>query len=231
MKYFIANWKANKSLEEMQSWTNDFTRNVDGNPEVKKKLDDGSIYVIICPPFSLLHPLKQLLQTYKNIFIGSQDISKIEGGTFTGEVPAHSLQSLATYTILGHSERKKLLNETEEDINTKYSFAKRNGIETIYCVAGANHTYPSDLNFLCYEPPEAISRGDGKGDFESSATILAAKETLKVPPTMKFIYGGSVNRDNVKEYLTHDQIDGFLVGGASLDPQHFFDIIVSSLLS
>lgn len=229
MKYFIANWKANKNLEEMQFWVKNFIEYLNSKLGVKQKLENGKISVIICPPFPLVYPLKQSLQSYKNIFVGCQDISKIEGGTFTGEVPAHSLTSLVTYAIIGHSERKKFLNETDEEVNRKYFIAKHIGIEPIYCIAGTDHTYPKTLNFICYEPPEAISRGDGRGDFESSANILAAKQTLKVPSTMKFIYGGSVNRDNISEYLAHDEIDGFLVGGASLDPQHFFDIIGSSV--
>lgn len=216
MKYFIANWKANKNLTETQSWVDEF---------LKQKLMNIEIKIIICPPFPLLSPLKKILGEQQNISIGSQDISVFEEGTYTGEVTAHNLQSLAEYTILGHSERKKYFHETEENVKTKYAFARKYGIESIYCVADATVFYPSDVKFLCYEPPAAISTGNGKGNNESLESILRAKQNLKVTNEMKFIYGGSVNKDNAAEYLSSNEIDGFLIGGASLDPIHFSQII------
>lgn len=228
MLYFIANWKANKNLNEMRSWLDTFFKNIDKNSQTKKKIENGTIKIIICPPSPLLYPLKQALDNRTGIAVGCQDISIVEGGTYTGEVTAHNLESLVDYTIVGHSERKKYFGETNVDVLKKYSFVKKYGIEPIYCVASEHDSFPSGLDFICYEPPAAISKGDAKGSFESSEKILTAKKKLRVQSQMKFIYGGSVNRNNVIEYLKHREIDGFLIGGASLDPIHFFDIIRSA---
>lgn len=217
MKYFIANWKANKNLNETQAWVNEF---------LKQKPINAEVRIIICPPFSLLSPLKKMLEGQQNIAIGSQNISAFEGGTYTGEVTAHNLESIAGYTILGHSERKKYFHETEDEVKMKYTLARKYGIEPIYCVADSIMPYPSDIKFLCYEPPSAISTGSGRGNNESLESILKAKQALKVTSKMKFIYGGSVNKDNAAEYLNSKEIDGFLIGGASLDPVHFYQIIL-----
>ncbi len=225
MKYFIANWKANKNLDETKSWVDEFFNKLEQDEETKKRLYDGHVKVIICPPFPLIHPLKELLANKKNVVVGSQDISKIEGGTYTGETTAHSLSTLVEYTILGHSERKKYLNETDDDVMKKCSLAKRYGIEPIYCMAKPSLPLPPQVNFLCYEPPEAISKGDGLGNNEPVSEILKVKTDLQLQPPVKFIYGGSVNKNNAKEYLQHDEIDGFLIGGASLDPLHFYSIV------
>lgn len=225
MKYLIANWKANKNLSETRLWITEFLKSIDNDSQTIKKLDNNRIKIIICPPFPLLFPLKQMLDGRKNIVTGCQDISLVEGGTYTGEVTAHSIESFAEYVIIGHSERKKFFQETEDEILKKFSIANKYAINPIYCVATENTSYPSTVKFLCYEPPAAISGGDGHGNFESVQSILNAKQELKVSKMIKFIYGGSVNRGNVANYINTGQIDGFLIGGASLDPIHFYDIV------
>lgn len=216
MRYFIANWKANKNINETQAWANEF---------LKLQIPNQDIKIIICPPFPLIFPLKKMLENQKNIYVGCQDISLFEDGTYTGEVTAHSLETLVAFAIIGHSERKKYFHESETNVQTKYALAKKYGIEPIYCVANADILYPPDIKFLCYEPPDAISKGDGRGNFASLDQILAAKQKLHVNSYTKFIYGGSVNKDNATEYLKSGEIDGFLIGGASLEPRHFFQII------
>ena len=225
MKYFIANWKANKNLSETRSWVDGFLKNINKNSQIKQKLQNNLIKVIICPSFPLIYPLKEMLAEQKNIVVGSQDISLVEGGTYTGEVSANNLSSLVEYTIIGHSERKKYLHETNDVVMKKFAMAKRFGIEPIYCIADSNVPFPHNVNFLCYEPPAAISKGDGKGNYESVTTILEIKLKISLPTETKFIYGGSVNEQNAKEYLQHDEIDGFLIGGASLDAERFNAIL------
>lgn len=225
MKYFIANWKANKNLQETKIWVNDFLNDIEQSPQTRQKLNHNDIKVIICPPFPLIVPLQKMLEGQNNISVGSQDLSLVEGGTYTGEVTAHSLESLAEYTIVGHSERKKFFNETENDVLKKYENARKHNIEPIYCVANNKTSYPESLRILCYEPPSAISTGDARGSNERLETILQAKKQLNVTPEMVFIYGGSVNKDNAAKYLASKEIDGFLSGGASLDPIHFSQII------
>lgn len=220
MKYFIANWKANKNLNETQSWVTEF---------LKQNLVLNGVKIIICPSFPLISPLKKMLEKQTIMSVGSQDVSIFEGGTYTGEVTAHNLESLAEYAIIGHSERKKNFHETDEQVKIKYTLAKKYGIEPIYCIANPDISYPSDIQFLCYEPPEAISKGDGRGNFASIDSILEAKRKLQLKPQTQFIYGGSVNKDSVNSYLKSNEIDGFLIGGASLDPIHFYQIISSYL--
>ncbi len=228
MRYFIANWKANKNLEETKTWVNHFFTHLDHDEKTTGKLNNDLIKVIICPPFPLLYPLKELLHDRKNIRVGCQDVSGIDGGTFTGEVPTYSLVGIAEYAIIGHSERKKYLHETVDDIMKKITLSQQNRIEPIYCAANAEATLPQKLTFFCYEPPDAISVGDGKGNNVSSAEIIEVRNQIKLPKNVKFIYGGSVNKDNVGEYLQHEEIDGFLSGGASLDPHHFYQMIIQA---
>ncbi len=225
MKYFVANWKANKNLAETKSWVNDFFEKLDQDPKTKQKMLDDLIKIIVCPPFPLLYPLKELLNDRKNISVGCQDISSIEGGTYTGEVPARSLESIAKYAIIGHSERKKFLHEADDDVMKKINLAQQYRIEPIYCAAKPEVFIPPKLNIFCFEPPEAISKGDGKGNNLSSAEIIEVKKRIKLTENIQFIYGGSVNKDNAGEYLRHEEIDGFLIGGASLDPIHFYQIV------
>lgn len=225
MLYFIANWKANKNLNETRAWVNEFFGKLDGDSKTTQKINDDLIKVIICPPFPLIYPLKELLADKKNVAVGSQDISKVEGGAYTGEVTGQNLSAMVEYTILGHSERKKFFNETDADVAEKYALAKRYGIEPIYCMAKPSLPLPPELQFLCYETPEAISKGDGFGNNEPVSEILKVRAALQLKPPIKFIYGGSVNKENAKEYLQYDEIDGLLIGGASLDPLHFYAIV------
>lgn len=228
MKYFVANWKANKNLDETKFWVNEFFEKLDQDPKTKQKLFNGLIKIIICPPFSLLYPLKEFVNAGKNIAVGCQDISSIEGGTYTGEVSAHSLESIAEYAIIGHSERKNFLHETDDDITKKINLSQQHGIEPIYCAANPEVFIPPKLNIFCFEPPEAISSGDGRGNSLASAEIIKVRTRMKLPKNIQYVYGGSVNKDNAGEYLQHKEIDGFLIGGASLDPLHFYQIILQA---
>lgn len=225
MKYFIANWKANKNILQATDWVNEFIKILSNNPLTLQKLQQDEIKIIICPPFPLIFPLKQRLKNFKNIFLGSQDISHFADGTYTGEVTANNLSGLVDYSIIGHSERKKNNFETLETDKKKIINAKKYGIEPIYCVADSTVIIPQDLNFVCLEPPNAISSGDGRGDFLPALKIVEYKKQMHLPKSVNFIYGGSVNKDNIQQFLSQKDIDGFLSGGASLNPIHFYEMI------
>ncbi len=225
MKYFIANWKANKNLDQASEWFIDFTKIINTNPQTLQKINNDEVKIIICPPFPLIYPLKEMLKSHKNIVLGSQDVSAYESGTYTGEVTAFNLSSLVNFSIIGHSERKKNNYKTLETDRKKIANDKKYAIEPIYCVANISVPIPDDVNFVCLEPPDAISKGDGHGDYLPAAKIIEAKIQMKLAPSVKFIYGGSVNKNNAAEYLQNKEIDGFLSGGASLDPIHFYEII------
>lgn len=211
MKYFVANWKTNKNLNEAFIWVDRFLKN-----NLKLIKDQ----VIICPPYPLIYPLKEKLSGFKNIFFGSQDISAKPVGSFTGEVTGHTLKNLVSYVIIGHSERRKYFSENDEILKQKLSQTLDNGLEPIYCLRGTDDFVPDRVNFIAYEPISAI----GSGKNETVANVLIVREKLNLKPGTKFLYGGSVNNNNAADYLNSDKIDGFLIGGASLDPQLFFEI-------
>lgn len=218
MKYFIANWKANKTLTEALSWADSFIQLLRTNPLITN-------CIIICPSFPLIYPLKDKFKEFKNIHLGAQDVSQFEQGTYTGEVTAKNLFGLVNFTIIGHSERRKNFSESDDIVIKKFQLANKYQIKSFYCISSLDHSFPQEVEFLCYEPIESISTGDGLGKNQPVDNVLSLKSKLNLKPTTKFVYGGSVNEDNIKDYLKTPEIDGFLVGGASLDPLRFFKLI------
>ena len=220
MKYFIANWKANKNLDETKQWADQFLKIYQPNNEKT---------VIICPPFPFIPLLDQAFSHLKNIKVGAQDLSVFESGTYTGEVTAKSLKGLVDYVIIGHSERRKNFHETQDIINRKINLAKKYQIEPIFCFGDDKEWTDPPVKFVTYEPPWAISKGyqDSMKTVieEKPETVVEVKKKLNIPPDKCFIYGGSVNLNNISHYLRYDQIDGFLVGGASLNPSTFYEIV------
>ncbi|OGK12199.1 hypothetical protein A3C98_04320 [Candidatus Roizmanbacteria bacterium RIFCSPHIGHO2_02_FULL_37_15] len=215
MKYFIANWKANKNLDEANQWIEKY---------LSLPVTDQQYIVIICPPYPLLYPLKEKIKNRKNIYLGSQDLSIFEAGTYTGEVTAKSLSGLIDYSIIGHSERRKYFNESEESLFQKVHLAKKYNIKPIYCVRDENDKIPNLVQIVAYEPVYAI----GSGSNEPVERVLEMKQKIHFPNESFFLYGGSVNKDNARTYLESPQIDGFLIGGTSLNPIEFHKIIVAA---
>ena len=220
MRFFIANWKANKNLTEAMEWFDIF---------LSFPPASDSVTIIICPPYPLLYPLKERVKNTKNIYLGSQDLSIFESGTYTGEVTAKTLSGLADYAIIGHSERKENFSETDQSNIRKVILANKYKISPLLCIQDENSTIIEDTKFVVYEPPWAISKG-----FEDSINTkieqtpeeaVKVRQTLKINENKYFIYGGSVNPNNIKDYSKFPQIDGVLVGGASLDPKVFYQII------
>lgn len=214
MKYFIANWKANKNTSEVEAWIKSFKENY------RSKND---VCVIVCPPFPFVRGAGRQLTDLGNVFIGSQTISSKEFGSYTGEVTAKTLEGLVSYSIIGHSERRKNFGEKDEDLIIKVNLAKKYGIEPIYCIRDEKDPIPAEIKLLAYEPVAAI----GTGLNESPKKVVEVKKKLNLAPETAFIYGGSVDENNAKDYLTTQEVDGFLVGGASLDPSRFFKLISS----
>jgi triosephosphate isomerase (TIM) len=216
MKYIIANWKANKTLLEATQWIKDFI------PELEKLRDlETKVTIIICPPFPLLSLLKNMTEEYDYIHIGAQDVSSSDAGPMTGEVSAKLLNSLVSYTLVGHSSRRMTFGETEEMIQNKITQAKKYAIEPILCVRNNEDMIYDEVSFVAYEPVAAIGSGNNEGVPET----LAMKKQLNLKPGTKYLYGGSVKPDNTASYLQSPEIDGLLVGSASLDPHQFAAII------
>lgn len=218
MKYCIANWKANKNLKEAIEWLNFFLQQLIQHPILN---DD--IKIVICPPYPLLYPLAQRLKNFKNVYLGAQNLSAFENGSFTGEITAEMIKDVIQYAIIGHSERRKYFYETESQIEKKIILAKKHHIEPILCVRDEKDKIFPQVKIVAYEPVYAI----GTGTNESPEKVLLMKKKLNLNSTTIFLYGGSVNEENVKQYIATGKIDGFLVGAASLDPLKFSQIINS----
>ncbi len=213
MKYFIANWKANKNLAEVKDWINQFLK------VYQPKLDST---IIICPPSPFLTIIKQKINQIQNLKLGAQDISLYEEGAYTGETTAKSLAGLVDYVIIGHSERRKYFNETNETVAKKIALTNKYQIEPILCIRDESDWLKnSGVKIVAYEPVYAI----GTGNNEPVNKVVNLKDKLQLSPNCSYLYGGSVNTNNIKDYVQSDKIDGFLVGGASLDPLSFNEII------
>lgn len=221
MKYFIANWKANKNYYETSVWLDVFLDKVKNDKSLQKSLQNNLLKIIIVPPSPFLIYLGQRLKEFKNIYPCVQDLSMFESGSYTGELTAQSLQGLVDYAIIGHSERRSTFNETDALLEDKVKMAQKYHIEPIFCVRDEKDTIPNGVNIIAYEPVYSI----GSGNNEDPINVKEQKSRLNLSSKMTFVYGGSVTKDNAQNYLADNVVDGFLIGGASLDPIHFYDIV------
>ena len=213
MKYYVANWKANKNLQQASDWIDQFLK-------LYQPKSDST--VIICSALPFLAMIKQKINQISNLKLGAQDISLYEEGSYTGETTAKSLTGLADYVIIGHSERRKNFAENNETLVKKIALANKYQIKPILCIRNENDWLKNNqVKIVAYEPSYAI----GTGDNEPLEKVIELKEKLQLSTDQVYLYGGSVNENNAKNYIQSDKIDGLLVGGASLDPQSFNKII------
>lgn len=233
-KIIIGNWKMNKNWEETRSF---FTELEKENLSINTNMIAGVAVPSINIPLAFI-------KKPKNFVIAAQNISAQENGAFTGEISPMMLKNFdINYTIIGHSERRKYHNETNEVINKKMKNALKNGITPILCVGETLEEYNAQkskevvkkqlLNCLegidskkvvvAYEPIWAIGTGktatvEYASEMCSFIRGLTSEETL-------IQYGGSVSGSNIKELLNEKNIDGALVGGASLEIKSFLSLI------
>lgn len=212
--YIVANWKENKTQEETLTFLSDFLKTYEHRPNVK---------VVICPPYLLVPAVSEFIKSNNlPIEIGVQDISKFPEGMHTGEVSAREAAEFATFSIVGHSERRAL-GETDEDVEEKVEMALKNNIEPIVCVINENVPVPTGAKIVAYEPIGAI--GTGNPDTPENASKIASWIKNKYQHVAYVLYGGSVTAENVNSFTRMENISGVLVGGASLDPVEFSSII------
>lgn len=227
--FLVANWKSNKTVSEAHSFMISFlnrdfitwmhSQNTDAN---------RSKQIVICPSFSLLAELDKLIKQNAPFFslsLGAQNISPSDEGPYTGEESAAQIAEFAKYVILGHSERRLNFGETDQQIEKKVAIARKYQLEPIVCVQGKDTPIPPDTHIVAYEPLEAISTGEigepaSPDDVEKTANFL--KHEKHIPYVL---YGGSVDPSNVHQYTSLESINGVLIGGASLDPVSFSQII------
>lgn len=224
MKYIIANLKSNKSRAEMDDWLNRLT------------MGSQASSVIICPPLPSLMMVADYLvdHSFNNVFLGVQDISPWSAGAYTGAVSARNLEGFKVkYAIVGHSERRHYFHETNQDVANKVSQCLENGITPIVCVdadyvqsqANAIKTEELARCLVAYEPLTAIGSGENQPVAEVEPIIRQIRQVFGI---QSVIYGGSVNPDNVADYL--QVTDGVLVGTDSLDAGVFSQLVAKATL-
>ena len=215
MKYIIANWKENMEFEDLVSWVESFTGFIKHiSPEEE---------VILAPSFPFIPIVYELSKT-SMIKTASQDISIDEKGAHTGEMGAFQLKEFCKYAIVGHSERK----EDIETVVKKRDICLKEGITPIVCFVN-----PTDLPKLykegvvvAWEDPQNISKDGVYNAKDPNSISQIAKEMRKIiPANAPLVYGGSVNEKNIQDITKIPELDGVLVGNASLDPKTFADII------
>jgi len=212
--YVVANWKENKTQEEATDFLSEFSKNYESRPNVT---------VIICPQYLVVPAVSDFTKSNNiNVAIGVQDISKFDEGAHTGEVSAREASEFSRFAIIGHSERRSQ-GETNEDVQEKVEMATKVGIEPIVCVVNGNVPIPLGAKTIAYEPIEAI--GTGNPDTPENAEKIASLIKSKNSQVQHVLYGGSVTSKNVQSFVQMQNIDGVLVGGASLDPMEFSAII------
>lgn len=211
------NWKSNKTTAEALRWLQDFKSHIVSIPKY--------ITVVLCVPFTLL----PFLAAEKPPFsLGAQNVSPFGEGAYTGEVSARQIKEFADWVIIGHSERRSNLGETDELLAKKVEQAKSVGLKIIYCVPDDNTVIPKGVDVVAYEPTWAI--GTGKTDTPGNAnSVIANIKAKSQVPTI--IYGGSVTAANVASFVVQPAIDGVLPGGASLDPEKFANLISAAAKS
>ncbi len=249
-KPFIAgNWKMHRTIDEAVSLAEALKAEIEGIEGCD---------VAVCPPFIALAPVRAALKG-SDIKLGAQNMHWEEQGAFTGAISPLMLKGLCDYVIIGHSERRTVFGETDEWINKKLHAALAHGLGPIVCVgenleqneAGETKAFvggqvraafegltseEAKTVTMAYEPIWAIGTGvPAHGEDANQIIKEAVRGTLadlygeQVAESIRIQYGGSVKPSNVTEFLSQPQIDGALVGGASLQASGFSEIVKKGL--
>ncbi len=249
-KIVAGNWKMNKTLEEAGILASEVANMV--ADEVK-----GNVRVVLCVPFPFLVPVKNQLGKSTRVEVGAQNCSEHEAGAYTGEVSAPMLRSAGIpYVILGHSERRQYFHEDGQLLSKKLDIALKHGLTPIFCCGEPLEVREKNQHeslvkqqveealfhldattiqkvVIAYEPVWAIGTGKTASAQQAQdmhAVIrrhLASKYDQDVADNISILYGGSVNASNAKELFACADVDGGLVGGASLKSREFTEIIKS----
>lgn len=219
MFYLIANWKANKTPAEAKSWMERFTH-LSSQDTFTRAIRSNSLRLVLCPPFTLFPVLSPYLTNLSHVYLGAQDVSRFTHGSYTGEVPASSFPKNVKYAIIGHSERRRHFQETDNEVREKARRLQERSIEAFVCLRDTRDAVPPEASYVVYEPESAV----GKDYTEPLESILSVKRSLNIPDGKAFLYGGNVNKTNIGRYIESGEIAGFLVGRASLDPDEFMHL-------
>jgi triosephosphate isomerase len=244
LKLVAANWKMHKTTEETERFLGEF---------LPRAPESGGPEVVVCPPFtSLKTAVEHCFQT--RVRVAAQNMHEADDGAFTGEISASMLLDLGVQgVILGHSERRQYFAETDEALARKVPVALEAGLEPILCV-GENEAQrdaeetesiltrqiEADLSnvteerladvVIAYEPIWAIGTGRTATPEQAQEAIAYIRSLIEMRSddaagAIRILYGGSVKPDNAAELIGQPDVDGALVGGASLDPADFAAIV------
>ena len=220
--FFIAgNWKSYKLCDDAKAWFETFTTLVKSSA-----VPYDSVTAVLCPPYTLLsYAHKEIKTNALPILLGGQDVSPFGEGAYTGEISAKQLAEFAQWCIIGHSERRKNIGETDPLLIQKVSQAKAAGLKVIYCVQDESVFVPDGIDVIAYEPPWAISAVSGGIAQNPESANRVCEKIVAKHPEVPVIYGGSTTPDNVLAFVGQPAISGVLPGGASMDPEKFFRMI------
>lgn len=224
-KYIIANWKANKLPEDVTQWLASFKKQLNENSRIQELITSEAVELIICPSFPYLMLVSKELDGIKGVSVGAQTIASIEHGSFTGEVTAEQIAKMATHVIIGHSERRTFFHENEEAIQKKTVLANQLSLQSILCIRGAEDTIYPGVSMVAFEPVAAI----GSGQNMPVDQVIAEKKTFSnLSAETPFLYGGSVTPESARSYLSTNEINGLLIGSASLQAESFLAIAAAA---
>lgn len=224
---------------------------------LKNQLADAEAEVVVCPAFPALHAVSQVLKD-SSIAVGGQNCYSKESGAFTGEVSPQMLKDVGcTWTIIGHSERREIFEESDEFLNEKLHFALDSGLNVMFCVGETLEQRESDqMNdvltrqvtkgldgiqekqfehiALAYEPVWAIGTGVTATPDQAEEAHAFVRQLVRdqfgetVANDLRIQYGGSVKPENAGELMGKPNVNGALVGGASLKSESFIGIVRAS---
>jgi triosephosphate isomerase len=214
MKMLLAaNWKSHKTIAQTTDFFTAFAQEYKPN----------NVEVLICPSYSSLTAAqKQISDHNLSVGLGAQNVSQFEEGAYTGEVSAIQLRELVEYVVIGHSERRNLFHETEEEIEKKVSLAVEAGIKVILCVQNELGIVYSGVDTVAFEPVGAIGSGHPDSPEDVTRVLGILHQNY---PQVRLLYGGSVDIESISKYSGIPNLSGFLVGGASLDAKSFATLI------
>ena len=236
-----ANWKMNKKIEEAQAFLDEFIPLVWNEREVD---------IVIAPPFTALYTMANLLRI-TNIGLAAQDLFYEDKGAYTGEISPVMLTDIGcSYVIIGHSERRIYFGETDEIVNKKFRAARRHGLEVIFCIGESLSEREAGMTFdvlkrqisegirdissdgliIAYEPVWAIGTGKTATPDQAQEAHESIRKTLshlygEPAKGVRILYGGSVTPENADVLMACPDVDGALVGGASLKADSFAGIV------
>jgi triosephosphate isomerase len=243
-KLIIGNWKMNLGVHEASLYLHRLSNSV----KIHRNVD-----VVIAPTMLALQTLS-LQINHRQFKLAAQNFYWRDHGAFTGEVSATELRGIVSYGLVGHSERRHVFNETDKDTRAKVQAALRNGIRPVLCVGetagertagetkdiihdqllgGLANVTSDELSqvIIAYEPVWAIGTGNNALPTDVTEAIVSIRHQLKhlygakAANEVQVLYGGSVTADSAADYLALHEVDGLLVGGASLDANAFTTIV------